>query len=383
MSDGGPLQGVRVVELAGLGPAPFGAMVLADLGAEVIVVDRADRVTGADPSTAAGNVTGRGRRSVGVDLKQPAGVEVVLRLLETADVLVEGFRPGVLERLGLGPDVVLARNPRLIVGRMTGWGQDGPLATRAGHDINYVAVAGPLAHIGRAGQPPTVPLNLVGDFGGGGLLLALGVVAALLERERSGEGQVVDAAMVDGAALLSAPIAPAYAMGYFSAERGTNLLDSGAPFYDCYACLDGEWLSIGAIEPQFHAALLEGLGIRPELHGDQNDRSLWPEQKARIAAVVASRARDHWLEVFRDVDACVAPVLGFTEVIDDPHIRARGTWVDHDGVVQPAPAPRFSRTPAALDRPPAVAGQHTDQVLAEAGFSADDIAVLRASAAVV
>ena len=241
----GPLQGIRVIEIAGLGPAPFAAMVLADLGADVVTVDRVDRaLPGADPSSQRANVTARGRRSVAVDLKHPDGVAVVHRLAAGADVLIEGFRPGVAERLGIGPDALRVINPRLVVGRMTGWGQDGPLAARAGHDINYVALAGPLAHIGRAGQPPTPPLNLLGDFGGGGLLLVTGVLAALVERSVSGEGQVVDAAMVDGAALLAAPIAPAYTMGYFSAERGTNVLDSGAPYYECYQCADGRWLSV-------------------------------------------------------------------------------------------------------------------------------------------
>ena len=257
----GPLDGVTVIELAGLGPAPFGAMLLADLGADVVTVDRADRCFGADPESAKGNVYGRGRRSVGVDLKSPDGVDVVRRLVDEADVFVEGFRPGVAERLGLGPKELQARNPRLVYARMTGWGQEGPLAHKAGHDLNYVALAGPLAHIGRAGQPPTPPLNLLGDFGGGGLLLALGVCAALVERAASGRGQVIDAAMVDGVALLSAAIGPAYTSGYFTDERGTNLFDSGTPYYDCYETADGQWLSVAALEAPFYAELLVGLGL--------------------------------------------------------------------------------------------------------------------------
>ena len=384
----GPLGGVRVVEVAGLGPAPFGAMVLADLGADVVTIDRATTVMGADPSTAAGNVYGRGRRSIGVDLKSAAGIEVVHRLVGSADVFVEGFRPGVAERLGIGPDELTAGNPRLVYARMTGWGQDGPLAAKAGHDINYVALAGPLAHIGRVGQPPTPPLNLLGDFGGGGLLLALGVCAALVERATSGRGQVVDAAMVDGASLLAAAMAPAYNGGYFSEDRGTNLLDSGAPFYDCLETADGQWLSIGALEPQFYADLLVGLGLADGdawpggVVPDRDDQATWPALRERFTAVVAGRSLDEWLAVFEPLDACVAPVRPFSGVMDDPHLAARGTWVDVGGVVQPSPAPRFDRTPATLDRPPAPAGHHTDEVLREAAYTPDEIAALRASRAI-
>ncbi|MCB1249552.1 MAG: CoA transferase [Acidimicrobiales bacterium] len=378
----GPLHGVKVIELAGLGPAPFAAMLLADMGADVVTVERAGMVTGAPLESAKGMVYGRGRRSIGVDLKHPDGVGVVLDLCADADVCIEGFRPGVVERLGVGPDVVRARNERLVYGRMTGWGQDGPYADRAGHDINYIAVAGPLAHIGRAGAPPTPPLNLLGDFGGGGLLLAFGIVSALVERATSGLGQVVDAAMVDGAAILSAPIAPAFALGFFHAERGTNWLDSGAPYYDVYECADGRWLSIGAIEPQFYANLLAGLGLDPAVLPAQDDESAWPELKERFAAIVRTRTADEWMAVFDDPNNCVAPVRSFAEVLDDPHLAARGTYVDVDGVPQPAPAPRFDRTPATLDRPPAPAGHHTDEVLAEAGVDAATIAALRASGAV-
>lgn len=378
----GPLTGVRVIEVAGLGPAPFGAMVLADYGADVITVDRADRATGAPIEAARSNTYGRGRRSIAIDLKSAEGVEVVRRLTDAADVFVEGFRPGVAERLGIGPDDLCRRNPRLIYGRMTGWGQDGPMAARAGHDINYVAMAGPLAHIGRAGQPPTPPLNLVGDFGGGGLLLALGVCAALVERSVSGRGQVIDAAMVDGAALLSAPMVQAYLSGYLHEERGTNFIDSGAPYYDAYETADGRWLSVGAIEPQFYAALLEGLGLAGDDLPDQDDQAHWPEMKDLFAAVVKGRSLDEWLGVFEGVDACVGPVRTYREALDDPHLRARGTYLDRDGVAEPAPAPRFSRTPARVERPPAPAGFHTVEVLTEAGFEPDAIERLKAAGAV-
>jgi alpha-methylacyl-CoA racemase len=378
----GPLDGVRVVEVAALGPAPFGAMVLADLGADVVCVDRVDRAHGAPVETAKGNVYGRGRRSVAVDLKHPDGVDVVRRLADGADVFVEGFRPGVAERLGLGPDELRARNGRLVYARMTGWGQDGPLAPRAGHDLTYLALAGPLAHIGRRDQPPTPPLNLVADFGGGGMLLALGVCAALLERTRSGEGQVIDAAMVDGVALLSAPIAPAYAGGWFHDERGTNMLDSGAPYYDAYETADGEYVAVAAIEPQFYARLLDGLGLAGEDLPAQDDQAAWPSMKERFAEVFRTRSREEWEEVFGAVDACVGPVLRFVEAPEHPHLATRGTYLDVDGVVQPAPAPRFSRTPATLDRPPAPAGHHTDEVLHAIGCTAEEIAILRRSGAV-
>jgi alpha-methylacyl-CoA racemase len=378
----GPLQGVSVVELAGLGPAPFTAMLLADMGADVICVDRTDQVIGLDPEVVKGNVYGRGRRSVGVDLKHPDGVEVVRRLTDAADVFIEGFRPGVAERLGLGPDDLRVRNPRLIYGRMTGWGQDGPFAGRAGHDINYLALAGPLAHIGRAGQPPTPPLNLVGDFGGGGMLLAFGIACALAERATSGEGQVIDAAMVDGVALLSAPIANAYAHDYFHQERGTNWLDSGAPYYDAYECADGNYLSLGAIEPKFYANLLDVLGIDAAEAPEQNDEAAWPAFKERIAAIVATKPRDEWMDAFGDDDHCVAPVLRFGEAPGHPHLAARETYVERDGVVQPSPAPRFDRSVPSLDRPPAPAGHHTDEILAAAGLSADEISALRNAGAI-
>ena len=368
----GPLAGLRVVELAGIGPVPFAAMVLADLGADVLRVDR----VGAPNAVARMDVLNRGRRSIAVDLKQREGAEVVLRAAATADALVEGYRPGVAERMGIGPEPCLDRNPRLVYGRMTGWGQDGPYAAEAGHDITYAAVAGALAHIGRAGQPPTPPLNLVADFGGGGMLLALGVVSAVLSAQRTGAGQVVDAAMVDGVALLMAPFFMALRSGHFTNERGTNLLDSGAPFYDSYACADGRYVAVGALEPQFFATLLAGLGIDPAEVGDQHDRSGWPALRQRLTAAFAARPRDEWVAHFAGRDACVAPVLTTEETLADPHLRARGTVFELDGVPQPGPAPRFSATPAALDRPPPEPGEHTHEVLVELGYQLDEAKAL-------
>ncbi len=377
----GPLQGIRVVEIAGLGPAPFASMVLADLGAEVVRVDRTNAV-GGDPKAARYDILSRGRRSVAIDLKTEGGAEVMLRLIAQADVLVEGFRPGVAERLGIGPEVCLERNRRLVYGRMTGWGQDGPLAATAGHDLTYSAVAGALAHIGRAGQLPTPPLSLVADFGGGGMLLALGVVSALLHAQRTGEGQVVDAAMVDGVALLMAPFFGANAMGYWSDERGTNLLDSGAPFYDVYRCSDGLELAVGAIEPAFFATLLEVLDLSADEVPDQNDQRQWPRLRIVLTEAIGSRSRPEWLHRSEGRDACIAPVLTMGEARDHPHLVARGTIAAPDGVPQPAPAPRFSATPTALGAPPAVPGQHTDAVLADWGFSPDERDRLRASGVV-
>lgn len=378
----GPLAGIRVVELAALGPAPFAAMVLADLGAEVVTVDRASHCLGSSPASVRHNLYGRGRRSVGLELRHPDAAGVVDRLCEGADVFVEGMRPGVAERLGVGPDVLTAHHPRLIYARATGWGQEGPRAREAGHDINYIGLAGPLFHIGRAGQPPTVPLNLVGDFGGGGMLVALGVCAALVERAGSGRGQVVDAAMVDGAALLFAPLFGAYAQGYFHPERGTNALDGGAPYYDCYRCADDRWLSVGAVEDVFYESLVAGTGLDPDELPDRHDESAWPELRARFADTFARRPRHEWLAVFETRDACVAPVHSASDVATDPHLAARGTYVEHGGVLQPAPAPRFSRTPAALGRPPAPPGHHTDEVLAEAGYGREEVASLRSSGTV-
>jgi len=374
----GPLDGVRIVELAGIGPAPFAAMVLADLGADIVRVDRA----GGGSGFARMDVMNRGRRSVAVDLKHPDGVEVVLRLAAESDVLIEGFRPGVAERLGVGPEPCRDRNPRLVYGRMTGWGQDGPYAAEAGHDITYAAVAGALAHIGRAGQPPTPPLNLVADFGGGGMLLALGVVSAVLSARETGHGQVVDAAMVDGVALLMAPFFMALRSGFFTNERGTNLLDSGAPFYDSYACADGRYVAVGALEPQFYAALVAGLGLDAASLGEQNDKANWPAMRARFAATFLTRTRDEWVAHFAGRDACVAPVNTTEETLADAHLVARGTVVEVDGVPQPAPAPRFSGTPAAVDRPAPEAGEHSDEILAGLGYAPDAVAALRAAGAV-
>ena len=379
----GPLAGVKVVELAGIGPAPFAAMVLADYGADIIRVDRAAAVRGGDPEAPPPLLWDRSRRSIGVDLKRPDGVEAVLRLVEGADAFIEGFRPGVTERLGLGPDVCRARNPRLVYGRMTGWGQDGPYASAAGHDINYIALAGALHPIGRAGQPPLPPLNLVGDFGGGGMLLALGVCAALFEANRSGQGQVVDAAMVDGSALLTTMIHAFRAMGTWSDERGTNLLDTGAHFYEVYETADAKFVSIGSIEPQFYAELLRLAG----LEGDpdfavQMDRQRWPELKAKLVTVFKAKTRDEWCDLMERTDVCFAPVLSMGEAPHHPHLRERATFTEVAGVVQPAPAPRFSRTPAAIQRPPSFAGQHTDEALTDWGFTADEVAKLREAGAI-
>ncbi|GGM28150.1 CaiB/BaiF CoA transferase family protein [Micromonospora yangpuensis] len=348
----GPLAGVRVVELASLAPAPFGCMVLADLGADVVRVDRpGGPVVGRLTPGATGPVQ-RGRRAVVLDLKSPAGVADLLRLVERADVLVEAYRPGVAERLGLGPRVCRDRNPRLVYARMTGWGQDGPLATRAGHDIDYIAVAGALEPLGRAGDRPYAPANLLGDFAGGGMLLVTGVLAALLERERSGVGQVVDVAMVDGSALLTTFLHGLVDAGQWSAPRGHNLLDGGAPFYDTYRTADDRFVAVGALEPAFYAALLTGLGLADAADlPDQYDRAGWPELRRRFAERFAARTRDEWTGVFADSDACVAPVLTPTEAHRHPHNAARHTFVEVGGVRQPAPAPRFDRTPTATPRP--------------------------------
>ena len=376
----GPLEGMTVIEVASLGPGPFCAMVLADLGAKVIRIDRKEGGGAALPL--AMDPLSRGRRSIVVDLKRPEGAEAVLRLVEKADVLVEGFRPGVAERLGIGPDACLGRNPRLVYGRMTGWGQEGPLAARAGHDIDYIALVGALHPIGRAGGPPVPPLNLLGDFGGGGMLAALGILAALWERQQSGRGQVVDAAMVDGSALLTAMFHGMRAAGLWSDERGTNLLDTGAPFYDCYETADGQFMAVGALEPQFFMALCAGLGLDPGGLPMQYDPSGWPVLRERFAAAFRTRTRGEWEQVFGGIDACVAPVLTMEEAIRHPHNLARGTFVEVGGITQPGPAPRFSRTPSAVPAPPAAPGEHTEEILIEAGFTGAEVAGLRAAGAV-
>jgi crotonobetainyl-CoA:carnitine CoA-transferase CaiB-like acyl-CoA transferase len=343
----GPLAGVRVVELAGLAPGPFGCMVLADLGADVVRVDRPSSPSPDGPIQ-------RGRRATVLDLKSAGGVADLLRLVDRADVLVEGYRPGVAERLGFGPPVCLGRNPRLVYARMTGWGQDGPLAARAGHDIDYLAVSGALEPLGPADSRPHAPMNLLGDFGGGGMLLAVGVLAALLERERSGVGQVVDAAMVDGSALLTTFLHGMLAAGAWTGARGRNLLDGGAPFYDTYRTADGGYMAVGALEPAFYAALLAGLGLDGDADlPDQYDRAGWPELRRRFAERFAQRSRAEWTVIFADVDACVTPVLAPTEAYRHPHNAARRTFVEVGGIRQPAPAPRFSRTPPAVPHPAA------------------------------
>ncbi len=373
----GPLEGVRVVEIAGIGPGPFCAMMLADMGADVIRVDRASAVRGGDPDVPPADVMNRGRRSIGIDLKTEEGVETLLRLTDRADALLEGFRPGVAERLGIGPDVCRARNPKLVYGRMTGWGQDGPYAPNAGHDINYIALAGALEPMGRRGQAPVPPLNLVGDFGGGGLLLAFGLVCGIVEARTSGQGQVVDAAMVDGAATLMTFFHGFRAMGVWNDERGTNLLDTGAHFYDVYETSDGGYISLGSIEPQFYAELRERLGLDGEEWDEQLSRSRWPELKEKLAALVATKTRDEWCDILEGTDVCFAPVLSMAEAPNHPHNVARGTFVEREGVVQPRPAPRFDRTDSSIERPPPHAGQHTDEILAEIGLDAGSVVALR------
>lgn len=376
----GPLTGTVVIELAGLGPAPFCAMTLSDLGAEVVRVERPGG--GPVPIGSPGrDVLDRGKKSVVVDLKAKAGVEVVLRLTESADALIEGFRPGVAERLGLGPETCLATNPSLVYGRMTGWGQTGPLSGMAGHDIDYIALSGALHAVGPA-ERPVPPLNLVGDFGGGGMLLAVGMLAAIVHVRSGGAGQVVDAAMVDGSALLMASHHGYLADGWWAAEREANLLDGGAPFYSTYETVDGNHVAVGALEPQFFAALIDGLGLSADEIGPQHDRDRWPEMRAMFAARFRTRTRDEWAEHFAGTDACVAPVLSMAEAPQHPHNAARGTFIEIDGVLQPGPAPRFSVTGASIDGPPPWPGADTDVVLARAGFSRDEIGKLRESGAI-
>jgi alpha-methylacyl-CoA racemase len=377
----GPLEHIRVIEVASIGPGPFAAMLLADMGAEVLRVDRAQAVGPADPNRPPLDIMNRGRRSVGIDLKHPDGVATLLRLVERADALIEGFRPGVAERLGFGPEVCFKRNERLVYGRMTGWGQEGPYAAAAGHDINYIALAGVLDSIGRKGDKPLPPLNLVGDFGGGGMLLAFGVLAALLERDRSGKGQVVDAAMVDGASLLFTMIRGLRAMGLWQPERGTNLLDSGAHFYDTYETVDGKYVSVGAIEPQFYEELVRRTGF-DDSGFDRMDRAAWPVLRERLAALFRTKTRDEWCALLEGTDACFAPVLSMDEAPEHPHNRHRGGFVEVAGVVHPAPAPRFSRTPPSTPRPPAHPGQHTDEALVAWGFDPTEVAKLREVGAV-
>jgi len=378
----GPLAGVRVIELAGIGPGPFCGMMLADMGAEVTRVERASRVPAEMPSGSSTDVASRGKQSIGVDLKNPDGVEAVLRMVEKADILIEGFRPGVTERMGVGPDVCLQRNPALVYGRMTGWGQDGPYATAAGHDINYIALSGVLSMIGRKGEGPVPPLNLVGDFGGGGMFLAFGVVAGLVNARATGQGQVVDAAMVDGAAVLASMFSTMTAAGHWKEERGSNMLDTGAHFYDVYECSDGEYVSIGSIEPQFYSLLLEKLELDPAELPHQHNSDEWPALKVKIAELFKAKTRDEWCQIMEHTDICFAPVLNWSEAPNHPHNSARSTFIDIDGVTQPAPAPRFSATPTATPSAPPFPGQNTSSSLASFGFDQAEIDSLVASGAV-
>src|SRR5436305_9312587 len=381
----GPLEGVRIVELAGIGPGPFCAMLLSDMGAEVIRVDRAANVgrdigrEGEDPRFA---LLQRGRRNLAVDLKNPAGVDAILRLIDRADALIEGFRPGVMERLGLGPDICLKRNPKLIYGRMTGWGQDGPIAHTAGHDINYIALSGALHSIGEAGGPPVPPLNLVGDFGGGALYLAMGVLAGIISARTTGRGQVIDCSMVEGSASLMMMMYGALAAGAWSEERGKNRTDGGAHYYHVYETRDGEHVAIGAIEPQFYALLLKHTGLEEEELPPQTDRAQWPGMQERLTRIFKTKTRAEWVEIMQATDICFAPVLRMSEALKHPHNVHRESFVEIEGIPQPAPAPRFLGTPTRVQRPPARVGEHTDHILKDWGFSAGEIAELHRAGAV-
>ena len=375
----GPLAGFRIVEFSGLGPAPFACMLLADLGAEVIRIDRTGN-SALGPSGTPGDVMNRGRRAIALNLKRPEGVELALRLVDGADVLVEGFRPGVMEKLGLGPELCTARNKALVYARMTGWGQDGPLSHAAGHDLNYIAITGALAAIGRHDSGPVPPLNLVGDFGGGALYLVVGICAALLERGRSGRGQVLDVAISDGVASLMAPLFAFHGTGLWSGQRQDNMLDGGAPFYDSYECADGEWITIGSIETQFYAELAERLG---EDLGEADlmqrlDRAEWPQRKAQLRGIFLRRTREEWCQLLEGSDVCFAPVLSMAEAPDHPHNRARGTFVERDGMVQPTPTPSFSRSDCELPSAPPVPGRDTRALLAELGCADGEIEQLLA-----
>ena len=372
----GPLTGLKIIEFAGIGPGPFCGMLLSDLGADVVRIDRKGQGRGS-PS----DITARGRRSVGLDLKNPAAIETCLKLFETADVVFEGFRPGVMERLGLGPDVALKRNPKLVYGRMTGWGQFGPYAQAAGHDMNYIAITGALHAIGTEDKP-VPPLNLVGDFGGGALYLAFGILAGVIKARETGEGQVIDCAMSDGAASLMAMFYGFKASGAWTESRRSNLLDGGAHFYDTYQCSDGKWVSIGSIEPQFYALLLEKTGISDPAFKAQMDRGAWPDLKAKLAAVIATKTRDEWSALMEATDVCFAPVLDLDEAPRHAHNVARQTFVEVAVVTQPAPAPRFSKTPGAIQGPPPAIGAHDQEALRDWGFSESDLAALKANGAI-
>ena len=374
----GPLTGIRVVEMAGIGPGPFTAMMLSDLGAEVIRVDRlSHKGTGHRA-----NVLNRGRKSIAVDLKNPRGVETTLRLIEQADVVLEGFRPGVMERLGLGPEECLSVNPRLIFGRMTGWGQTGPLSQAAGHDINYISIAGALGAMGYADRPPAPPLNLVGDFGGGAMYLLTGILAALVERATSGQGQIIDAAMTDGTASLLSPFFGLMAMNMWTTDRFSNRLDGGAFYYGSYECCDGKYISIGSLEPQFYALLLEKAEITDPEFQEQLDEAAWPAKREKLNQLFKTRTRQQWCDIMEGTDVCFAPVLDLKEAPTHPHNIDRKTFVELEGVVQPAPAPRFSRTQGEIQGPAAMAGEHTREVLSAWNFTDQEIGELQASGAI-
>ncbi|MEP2235884.1 MAG: CaiB/BaiF CoA-transferase family protein [Alteripontixanthobacter sp.] len=374
----GVLDGIRIIEFAGIGPGPFCGMMLADHGAEVIRVDRATGSKGGSTPVSTKDVLGRSRKSVALNLKSAEGVALARELAASADGVIEGFRPGVMERLGLGPELLLSDNPKLVYGRMTGWGQDGPYAQAAGHDINYIALAGALAHFGRAGEKPVPPINMVGDFGGGGMMLAFGMVAGLLAVARGGKGQVIDAAMTDGSAALMGMIHGMKNMGVWSEEPGTNMLDTAAHFYDVYECADGKYISVGSIEPQFYAELLRRTGLSDdEGFAAQHDKAAWPELKDRLTQIFKSKTRDEWCAEMEHTDVCFAPVLTMSEAVAHPHNRARGTFVEVDGDPQPAPAPRFAGTPAAQPQPAAMPGSDTDTILAELGWDENKIAAAR------
>ena len=374
----GPLKGIKIIEMAGIGPGPFCGMVLADLGAEVIRVDRAS-AKGTGSRQEASN---RGKKSIAVDLKSKEGGEIVLKLVQEADAIFEGFRPGVMERLGLGPEECMELNESLVYGRMTGWGQDGPLANAAGHDINYISLSGALAAIGRPGSPPVPPLNLIGDFGGGGMLLALGLVSALLESKQSGKGQVVDAAMTDGSALLMTMIYTMQSSGFWKDSMGSNMLDGGAHFYDTYECSDGKFISLGSIEPQFYKLLCDLAGFDNNLSSDQMSRDGWPEKKKAVKEIILTKTREEWCQIMEGTDVCFAPVLNMEEAPNHPHNKARQTFIELEGATQPAPAPRFSRTNPEVQSSPSLVGEHTDEILQSLNLGADEIEKLKTSGSV-
>ena len=375
----GPLKDIKVIEMAGIGPAPFCGMILADMGAEVISVER---ITAAGRGSSA-DIASRGKKSIAVDIRKPEGQDIIKKLVESADVLIEGFRPGVMEKNNLGPDELLNINPKLIFGRMTGWGQNGPLANAAGHDINYIALSGVLGAIGKKDTPPPPPLNLIGDFGGGGMLLALGIVSALLETKNSGKGQVIDAAMTDGSSLLMTMMYSMHQSGFWNLERQTNLLDGAAHFYDTYECIDGKYISIGSIEPQFYSLLCEIAELSEEDFGDQMKRDTWADKKKLIRDVFLTKTRDDWCSLMEGTDVCFAPVLDMSEAPNHPHNVARQTFIELEGVTQPAPAPRFDRTENEIQLPPAIAGEHSKEILETLGMNQNEVDDLLASGSVV